>query len=443
MLFRIQIHKVQHIERLCLELDLSENKLTCLVGRNGIGKTTLVRSLRNLSQSDTFLRTAQAGIFSADSIIRYWVDDKEIIFNFDEHLGSLNCKTGIDQSIRELFSVELPIPHGNRFNFFQSVSRADRHIRRQIILEEYSRPQELIGFLSAIYSSKKFLALIETEISGRSYFSILSDNGRYIREDYLSSGEYFLIDLYRMLKGSARLIVIDEIDISLDAAAQVQLLKKLREFCAKYNCNVLFTTHSLAMMRTLRDRELFHMEQCGVETTVKPVSYSFLKSLLFGFNGWDRYILTEDRVLKDFLYTFIRRFCREVFFEFNIIYIGGGSQVVDLLARNRTDQFFEASGNVIAILDGDRKQADCSEEKDIHYLPFDSVEKELAKYYEEDNFSYKLPVGKRFNGPKDLFRSLQRDQVMSIEMINEYICDRNKEALEPLSSVLKRFLSRN
>ena len=184
------------------------------------------------------MRTAQAGIFSADSIIRYCVDDKEVIFYFDEHLGSLNCKTGIDQRTRELFSVELPIPYGNRFNYFQSISRADRHIRRQIILEEYSRPQELIEFLSAIYSSKKFHALIETEIDGRSYFSILCDNGRYIREDYFSSGEYFLIDLYRMFKGSARLIVVDEIDLSLDAAAQVQLLKKLREFCAKYECLV-------------------------------------------------------------------------------------------------------------------------------------------------------------------------------------------------------------
>nr|WVJ86226.1 AAA family ATPase [Xanthomonas campestris pv. campestris] len=30
----------------------------CLVGRNGAGKTTLVRALRNLSNSDTFVRTA-------------------------------------------------------------------------------------------------------------------------------------------------------------------------------------------------------------------------------------------------------------------------------------------------------------------------------------------------------------------------------------------------
>ena len=441
MLLRIEIHKVQHIEHLCLELDLSQNKLTGLVGRNGVGKTTLVRSLKNLSQSDTFLRTAQAGIFSKDSTIRYQVGAQEITFYFDEHLESLNCKAKIDPIFRELCSVELPIPHGNRFNYFQSVSRADRHIRRQIVLEEYTRPSELIEFLCSIYSSTKFQALIETEIDGRGYFSLLMDDGRYIREDYLSSGEYFLIDLYRMLRGAARLIVVDEIDISLDAVAQVELLKQLRQFCQRYECNVLFTTHSLAMMRTLDDRELFHMERSGVATTVRPVSYSFLKSLLFGFSGWDRYILTEDRVLKDFLQTLIRLFCPEVFFEFKIIYVGGANHVVDLLARNRIDQIFEASENVIAILDGDQRKTDWGERKDVHYLPFESVEKQLAQHYQEVSFPYKLSEGKGYSGPKDLFHSLQRDCLMSVEMINEFICRRNEKALVPICSTLRAFLA--
>lgn len=442
MLFCIEICRVQHINRLRLQLDLSENKLTGIVGRNGVGKTTLVRSLLNLSQSDAFLRTAPDAIFSPDSTVRYRIGDREVAFCFDEHLKSLNCKSVIDLDMRALCSVELPIPHGSRFNYFKSVSRADRHIRKQIVLEEYSRPRELIEFLSGIYSSEKFETLIETEIDGRSYFSILTDDGRYIREDYLSSGEYFLIELYRMMTGPARLIIVDEIDISLDAAAQVQLLKRLRIFCKMYKCNVLFTTHSLAMMRTLEDGELFHMELCGKETTIKPVSYSFLKSLLFGFSGWDRYILTEDQVLKKFLETVIRRFCSKVFFEWKIIYIGGGTQVVDLVERNRTEQFFDPSSRVIGILDGDQKEVERCRGTDIYYLPFDSVEKELERLYTEADFPHRLAAGKGFNGPKDLFHSLQRDKIMSAEMINQYICERNETKLEPLCSVLKVFLSR-
>ena len=441
MQFRIEINKVQHVTRLSFELDLSEHKLTCLVGRNGIGKTTLVRALKNLSQSDTFLRTAPSGIFSAESTIHYWVDDELITFDFDHHIESLNCKEEISQHIRGLSSVELSIPHGDRFNFFQSVSQADRDIRRQIILEEYSRPNELVGFLTAIYSSGKYQSLVETEIGGHSYFSLLLDDSKYVREDYLSSGEYFLINLYKTIRGSARLIVVDEIDISLDAAAQVRLLEKLREFCAEYRCNIVFTTHSLAMMRTLDDRELFYMEQCGAETTLRSVSYSYVKSLLFGFRGWDRYILTEDIVLSDFLKTFIRHCCGNVFFNYKIIHIGGSKQVVDLLERNRKDQFLSDPRNVIAVLDGDQRDKDLSQGEDVYCLPFESIEKALYQYYMENNFPYKLADGKGFNSPKDLFNSLRRDGVMSIEMINQYIVGKNKQALEPLLLVLRKFLS--
>ena len=315
MIFRVDIHDVQHISNLSLELDLEEHKLTCLVRRNGVGKTTLIRALRNLTQSDTFLHTAQRGIFSDSSRISYWVDEERVTYEFDEHLDSLNCKQNIPPYFRGICTAELSIPYGSRFNYFQSISRVDQHIRRQIVLRQYRKPQELIGFLSEICSTDKFRDLIETRIGGRSYFSILLENGRYIREDYFSSGEYFLIDLYRTLTGPAKLIAVDEIDISLDAAAQVQLLEKLREFCSKYQCNVLFTTHSLAMMRMLKEEELFFMEWQKGTTTLNSVPYSFVKSLLFGFRGWDRYILTEDRVLRDFLESFIRRCCPNVFFE--------------------------------------------------------------------------------------------------------------------------------
>ena len=444
MQFRVEIHNVQQIKRLSLDLDLSKNKLTCLVGRNGIGKTTLVRALKNLSQADIFVSTAPPGIFSNDSRICYWANKEKITFDYDSRIARLNCKKEIPQNIRELCNVELPIPDGSRFKFFQSISRVDRDIRRQIILEEYSRPEELVKFLSDIYSSEKFQSLIKTEIRGNSYFSILRDDGTYIREDYFSSGEYFLVSLYRTVTGSARLIVVDEIDISLDAVAQVQLIERLRELCTKYDCNVLFTTHSLAMIRKLDGHELFYMEQEDIgDTVLRSVSYSYIKSRLFGFLGFDRYILTEDRVLRDFLETFIRRFCQSVFFEYTIIYIGGASQVVDLLIRNRSDAFFSDSSNVIAILDGDQRETEFAQEESVYCLPFENVEVALYEHYMEDDFpcKYKLAEGKGFNGPKDLFKSLQRDRVMDNEAINRCICDRNKINLDPLASVLGKFLS--
>ena len=441
MKFRIEIHNVQHIERLSLDVDLSKNKLTCLVGRNGIGKTTLVRALKNLSQADTFVSTAPPGIFSEDSRICYWMNEEQVTFAYDPHIANLNCRTKIPKDIKDFCSVELPIPHGDRFKFFQSISRVDRDIRRQIILEEYTRPEELVEFLSDIYSSEYFQSLIRTEIRGDSYFSILFDDGKYVREDYFSSGEYFLVSLYRKIMGSARLIVVDEIDISLDAAAQVRLIEKIRKFCIRYGCNILFTTHSLAMMRTLHDDELFYMERGDGEIMIKRASYSYTKSRLFGFLGFDRYILTEDRVLQAFLETLIRNSCRDVFFEYKIIYIGGGDQVVDLLVRNRTDHFFSEPESVIAVLDGDQQEKKFAREEAVYFLPFKNVEMILHECYMEDDFPHNYKLKRKFNGEKDLYKSLLNDKIMSVEDINHYICNKKKASLASLISVLRNFLS--
>ena len=438
MEFRIEILNVQQIERLSLKLDLARYDLTCIVGRNGVGKTTLVRALKNLSQSDTFLRTAPAGIFSAESKIQYWVDNEEVTFEFDQRIQSLNCRSEISHRVRSLCAVELPIPHGERFNYFRSISRADRHIRGRIVLEEYSCPKELIEFLSDVYSTDKFDALIETRVEGQSYYNLLRDDGSYLREDYFSSGEYFLVNLYRTIRGSSRLIVVDELDISLDAAAQVKVLKHLREFCHKYRSNLVFTTHSLAMMRTLDDHELLYMERCGDNTELRSVSYSYVKSLLYGFSGWDRYILTEDAVLHDFVEWLIRGSIRDLFFEYKIIYIGGGSQVVDLLGRNRDSGFFSVPASVIAILDGDQREEPFAKQDDVYCLPFDSVEKVLFKHYKEEDFPNKQVQERRFEKPKDLFGALTHERRMSRDEIHEYIFGKYERELEPLLELLHK-----
>jgi len=442
MLFRVEIDRIQHVERLVLELDLAQNKLTCIVGKNGVGKTTLIRAIRNLSNADTFLRTAAPDIFNAESCISYHIDGMEIRFDYDNNIRALNCKTPIPETIRKLCVAELPMPHGERFHFFPTISEADADIRRQIILEEYTRPEELIEFLSDIYSSDKFQSLVETIVRGRSYYSILRGDNRYVREDYLSSGEYFLINLYRTIKGGARLIAVDEIDLSLDAAAQVHLLRRLRNFCERYDCNILFTTHSLAMMRMLTPSELLYMDRRESGIELVPASYSYIKTLLFGFSGWDRYILTEDVVLHDFLEAIIQRYCKNVFYRYKIIYVGGGPQVSDLLRRNEEEGFLSEAENVIAILDGDLKDQAFANHPRIHFSPVDSVEKALFQYYGENDFPYRYPGVRTFKKPRELFNALQSAGVMSRAQIHLYLCDRNDQALAPLAVTLNGFLSR-
>lgn len=122
---RVSLESIQHVVSLTLDLDLSAPGLICLVGRNGTGKTTLVRALRNLSSADTFIKTATPYAFSPDSRITYIVDGTKVVFEYDRKIRSLNCREAIPFELRSLISAELPMPHGMRFNYFRSASEAD------------------------------------------------------------------------------------------------------------------------------------------------------------------------------------------------------------------------------------------------------------------------------------------------------------------------------
>lgn len=438
----VSLHSIQHISSLSLEIDLSNPGLSCLVGRNGTGKTTLVRALRNLSNADTFVKSTDPSIFNEESRIIYNIDGKEITFKYDASLGSLNCHQEIPKSIREGISAELPIPHGARFNYFRTASSADDEIRKRTVLGTATKPQELINFLTAIYENDKYNALIEVTVKGKSYYAIANPDGTYIREDYLSSGEYFLLNLYRTIKSATKLVVIDEIDLSLDAAAQAKLTGWLRSFCKEYGCKILFTTHSLAIMRTLDASEIVYMDLSNSKVTFTPASYSYVKARLFGFRGWDKYILTEDAVLMGFIEYLLANSCRGIFFNYKIIHIGGGSQVADLLSRNASDEFLARQSDVIAVIDGDQRGQPHASNSGVYLIPIDSVEKDLYKQRVDDT-DFPFHVDRTgFTGDKDFFRYLQQTGVANITQIYAYLAKRNAERLEPLIGALSEFLAR-
>jgi len=333
------------------------------------------------------------------------------------------------------------MPHGLRFNYFKSASDADLDIRKAIALNVYVQPEELVDFLNEIYRSTRFSSMVEVTVKGKNYYAIVKSDGTYIREDYLSSGEYFLINLYRTLKGAARLIVIDEIDISLDAAAQANLAQCLRSFSIRFNCKILFTTHSLALMRKIDDNsELFLLENTDGQASIRQTSYSDAKARLFGFLGWDRYILTEDEVLQGFLKAIIEKFCHRIFFTYKIIPMGGGPQVVNLMRQNEREQFLAAPEKVIAILDGDQKNDKYCQGPRVHMIPIESVEKALYECRQTDPEFPFVCERTDFTGYKDFHYYLQQKEIATQEEIFQYLIEKNHVALQDLIDFLQNFL---
>lgn len=409
MKLSVDISNVQHISALSFKLNLSAYSLTCIVGKNGSGKTTLIRALQNVISADTFKKTASPYIFGDNSSIKYSFDDVSHNYTFNENLRQLDCKTIVDSKIKKSLFVEQPIPHGVRFNHTQKLGNIDEELRQKISIREYSTPDELISFLEKIYKDKRFSELKEVTIKGEKFYFIRKEDDTYIREDYFSSGEYFVIHLYKLIQKKCSLIAIDELDISLDSSAQVHLIEELRPFCKAYNVNIVFTTHSLALMRTLKDNELHYMLNSDGDVSLQPVSYNYIRSLLFGFKGWDKYILVEDDVLKKFISFLLPK--EKNHFTHKIIHIGGGTQVVSLLQRNASEEFFASSKNVIAILDGDQRDKKyCKNRTDTYAIPQDSVEKEFREIYESGSLDFTVNVtGAPKNHTKNLYNQVLRE----------------------------------
>jgi ABC-type multidrug transport system ATPase subunit len=454
--FEIKIENVQHVKELTFTIDLSKDQIICLTGKNSVGKTTLIRAIRNLSINNTFQDTAAPYIFSENSSVKYQIDDINIHFKYNKKLGVIDTKQKIDDAIRELVIVELPIPHGERFNHFRKLSNIDSDIRSMIALGDYTTPTELIEFLHKVYCNDRFNRLKEVKIKGEYYYFILKDDSDrfYIREDYLSSGEYFVISLFKQIQKRSKVIVIDEIDISLDASAQVNLIDNLREFCSSYNVNIVFTTHSLAVMKKLNADELFYME-CNEENGKVEItnrSYNFIKSIMYGFSGHDKYILTEDECLAKYMEHLIKSSPESVFYQYEIIPVAGGTQVIDLMKMNTEKQFLTESQNVISVLDGDqtdeRYHAGLS---NILFLPFPSIEKEIyQKFLDGDRI---LPRGVDITGKtftkksksyyKNITKVYNKSCLMPKENIYNYLKTVHTESVEIFQSQLISFLQRS
>ncbi|MDP2179446.1 AAA family ATPase [Methylicorpusculum sp.] len=421
-------------------MDLSKNQLMCIVGKNSVGKTTLIRAIKNLKSADTFNKTASPNIFNNDSRILYVVGHNEYDFQYNPKLKVIDTKTLVDSKIKQSISVELPIPHGERFSHFQRLGEIDEELRRNISLHQYQIPQDLIEFLSKIYQSNRFDSLKEVNVKGAKYYFILKGDDFYIREDYLSSGEHFVINLYKMIQRRCKLIVIDEIDISLDASAQVNLINQLRTYCSNYEVNIVFTTHSLALMKTMADSELYYMESNEAVISFKNVSYNYVKSELFCFVGWDKYILTEDIMLENYLSYLISQSSVPIFFKYKIIYIGGASQVIDLMARNTEDQLFSTSNNVICVLDGDTRNK-YENHNQVYFIPFNSVEKQLFLHYSNGELPNDLSFKKCPSNDKELFNSIIEKRYMTDKDIFDFINNKNRYEVEEFKSKLIDFLT--
>jgi len=447
--FSIIIENIQHIKKLELTLDLTKSGLMVIIGKNGVGKTMLFRGIQNLVTSNTFATTSNKYIYKADSQILYKINSEEYeyLFAYNEKVETLDYKGEVERFIIDNIFVELPIPFGERFKQFQKIAEVDRDIRTSIISKQYEVPNTLIELLNYIYDTTRFNGLKEITVKKKKYYAIALKDDYYIREDYLSSGEYFIINIYKLIQKRCKLIAIDEIDISLDAMAQVRFVEKLRELSKEYQIKLLFSTHSLALIKTLKKKELFYMDLNEGVCTFENKSFNYIKSLLYGFQDYDKYILTEDVLLKDYLIYILRD--EDIFSKYIILPIAGASDTVKLMTINKDTKVFESKENVCTVLDGDMAGKTAYRGKsDIHFLPFESIEKDLFEYFNDGSgfidFTEKELIENNLQGEpnsKNTYKMFIRKHIKSQYEIFKFLSDKKPSEVEKFKTMLITFLN--
>jgi ABC-type dipeptide/oligopeptide/nickel transport system ATPase component len=449
--FSILIKDIQHIKELAFSLDLSQSGLHVIIGKNGVGKTMLFKGIQNLITSNTFKTTSNRYIYKESSSIVYQIEDKSYNFTYSNRVETLDFKGEVPDNILKNIYVELPIPFGERFKQFQKIGQADREIRLNIIAKNYKSPTSLIEMLNYIYDTNRFDDLKEIRIRKEKYYVIVLEDDYYIREDYLSSGEYFILNIYKLIQKRCKLIAIDEIDISLDAMAQVRFVEKLRELSHKYGIKLLFSTHSLALIKTLREEELYYMELTDGICSFENKSYNYIKSLLYGFQDYDKYILTEDEMLQAYMEFVLKDM--DIFAKYIILPIGGASNTVELMKINRYKKVFEEQENVCTILDRDMKEKKAYKNRDdILFSPFQDIEDECLNFFKSGKFGTftKQDLKEKYNVQrepthkdysKSIWKMLLKHKIRTKHELFELISNQKAEEVEVFRNQLRGFLN--
>ena len=349
---RVSLRSINNIDALDIDFDYPDSNVIVITGRNGVGKTTIIKSFNLLADPDIYSKSSGDDAVSGSSEVSFSLDGiNEFGFYYNTRLGAFDTKDNIP--CEGVVISELPIPYGMRFQQFSKISKVDTELKINIAATDYNPASDLIDFLSRVYLSNKFDDLKSTKIKNNEYYFILKDGDYYIREDHFSSGEFFLIQLYRLINSGAQLILVDELDVALDAVAQVNLYSSIKPVLKANNSRLIVVTHSLAFMNTVDEGGLYYLEHDGDKPSLEARSFGYIKSDLFGFRGYDRYILTEDEVLEGFIEFLIRHYSIDCHYRHITIGVAGVNQLQMIVEKNDTKKIFADSDKVLCIVDGD------------------------------------------------------------------------------------------
>lgn len=215
-----------------ISISLNSGKLIALIGANGIGKSTLLRTL-------TGIQKPLSGT----------------IFLNEKSISKFNSME-LAQQLSVVLTENLP---PSNLTVFELVA-----LGRQ----PYTN---WIGKLTTEDISKINQAIELTQISSLSY-----------KKHYeISDGQLQKVLVARALAQDTPLIILDEPTTHLDLLHKVSLLKLLKKLALETNKSILFSTHDLDLALQLSDEMIVMNSQKAVQDTPKNLIQSGILNSLF------------------------------------------------------------------------------------------------------------------------------------------------------------------
>lgn len=397
MVFKMTIHNIKSIADFSFDIP-TQKGLYALTGENASGKSTIISCLATAFY--TPVMTSYFGEPYNESKISFECGKKRRLIT---SIGK-RWKADEKNTLGVTGFFEGSLVFGNRFKDIDfDLLKSFRNITESELMEASAFIRENLGRIlhdnEAYYQN---LFVLKKEI-GKKYglsrptFFYKNQNGIFINQLNMSTGENLLITILHSLEQRIKkenygtlptFILLDEIELALHSASLRRLVFFLSEISDIYNCVVLFSTHSIELIRSILPENIYYIQR-HIDNTIEVINPCYpiyaTRNLESSNYGYDYIIMVEDELAR----KVVERILQEKRLLGNkrvlVIAVGGWHQVLRFAYDTIRSNLMLKTTKVLIVLDRDIKDEvpGFMKENRIgftdppHYLPVPSLEKYL------------------------------------------------------------------
>ncbi len=393
----MKIHNVKSIKDFLFEIP-DEKGLYAITGENASGKSTVISSI-----ATSFYNPVLNSYFGQPyngSMIEFDYNGRKRIVNSQ---GNSWFKPKGKLQITGFF--EGSIVYGNRFkdvNFglLEELSK----VTKGQLAEASNFVKENLGMI--LHDNENYyqnLYVLKKEFTKeyglvKPLFYYETDD-RLVNQLNMSTGENLLLTiLYSIQNRLSKIyygdepsfVLLDEIELALHSSALRRLVNFLKKLAEENNFVVLFSTHSIEIIRNLPPQNIYYLQR-HVDKSIELINPCYpvyaTRSLESSSFGYDFVIMVEDDLAKKIVDRILKQ--NELLGNKRVLVlaVGGWTQVLKFAFEANKSGLLQTTTKVLIVLDRDIKSqvGEFLRNEKIgfsvqpNYLPVQSLEKYLLK----------------------------------------------------------------